>query len=138
MYVIRGFLALIGRLLIVVIFALSAGHDIAEFNQTVALMKKANVPFAEWMLPGAILFLIVGSISVFLGYKARFGALLLLIFLGLATYFFHNFWDMTGDQQQMQMIQFLKNLSMMGAMLFIIAVGAGPCSFDAHRTDTTG
>ena len=139
MYVIRGILALVGRLLIVAIFALSAvGNDIPQFDKTVGDMKLHKVPFAEWLLAGAIVFLILGSVSVFVGYKARFGALLLLIFLGLATYFFHNFWDMVGDQQQMQMIEFMKNLALMGTMIFIIAVGAGPFSFDAHSTDTTG
>jgi putative oxidoreductase len=138
MYVMRGILALIGRLLIATIFALSGANDITHFADTIALMKRQGVPYAEWMLPGAIIFLIAGSISVFVGFKARFGALLLLIFLGLATYFFHNFWDMTGQEQQMQMIEFMKNLALMGTMLFIIAVGAGPFSFDAHATDTTG
>ena len=139
MYAIRGILALAGRLLIVAIFALSAANDVTHFDETVAQMKLHRVPYPEWMLPGAIIFLIVGSISVFVGFKARFGALLLLIFLGLASYFFHNFWDMTDPaQRQMQMIEFLKNLSMAGAMVFVIAVGAGPFSFDAHSTDTTG
>jgi putative oxidoreductase len=140
MYVIRGILALAGRLLIVAIFALSAvGSDIPEFDKTVGVMKLHKVPFPEWLLPIAIVFLIVGSISVFVGFKARFGALLLLIFLGLASYFFHNFWDITDQEiQKMQMIEFMKNLSLMGTMLFIIAVGAGPFSVDAHSTDTTG
>jgi putative oxidoreductase len=138
MYLIRGILALIGRLLIVAIFALSAANDITHFDEIVTQMKLHRVPYPEWMLPGAIVFLIVGSISVFVGFKARFGALLLLIFLGLATYFFHNFWDMTGQEREMQMIEFMKNLALMGTMVFVIAVGAGPFSFDAHATDTTG
>ena len=138
MYAIRGMLALLGRVLIVAIFLLSAADDIRRFDDTVTLMKLHKVPFAEWLLPGAIGFLIVGGISVLVGFKARFGAFLLLVFLGLATYFFHNFWDLTGEQQTMQMIQFLKNSSMAGTMVFIIAVGAGPCSFVAHSTDTTG
>jgi putative oxidoreductase len=53
----------------------------------------------------------------------------LLAFLVLATYYFHNFWAIAeGKAQQEQMIQFMKNLSMMGAMLFIIANGPGPMS----------
>jgi len=56
---------------------------------------------------------------------------LLLVFLVLATYFFHNFWKLTGKEQQEQMIEFLKNLGLMGAMLLVIANGPGPLSLDS-------
>jgi putative oxidoreductase len=55
---------------------------------------------------------------------------LLLTFLVLASYWFHAFWKLEGQQQQEQMIQFMKNLSMIGAMLFIVANGSGPMSLD--------
>ena len=53
------------------------------------------------------------------------------MFLVLATYYFHAFWMLEGAEQQAQMIQFMKNLSLMGAMLFVIANGSGPLSLDA-------
>ena len=84
------------------------------------------------MLAGAIVFLIVGSLSIIAGYKARIGAALLFVFLVLATYFFHDFWNFDGPQRQLQMIQFMKNLSLMGTMLFLMATGAGPMSLDAR------
>ena len=60
---------------------------------------------------------------------------MLLVFLVLATYFFHGFWRLEGQEQQMQTIQFMKNLSMAGAMLFILANGSGPMSLDCRATD---
>ena len=66
-----------------------------------------------------------------MGYKARIGVLLLLTFLVLASYYFHPFWKLEGQAQQEQMIQFMKNLSMMGAMLFLMANGPGPMSVDS-------
>ena len=94
------------------------------------------------MLVGAIVFLIAGSISVITGFKARIGAALLLVFLLLATYYFHDFWTLDEPQaQQEQMIQFMKNLALMGAMLLIIANGSGPMSMDARlaaRANTKG
>jgi putative oxidoreductase len=77
------------------------------------------------MLVGAIVFLLVGGASVVTGYKIQIGASLLLVFLILATYFFHDFWNFEGEQAQQQMIQFMKNLSLMGTMMFLIANGAG-------------
>ena len=53
--------------------------------------------------------------------KARLGATLLLVFLLLATYYFHDFWTYSGAEKQNQMIQFMKNLALMGAMLIVIA-----------------
>jgi putative oxidoreductase len=90
------------------------------------------------MLAGAIVFLVVGSLSVIAGYKARIGAVLLLTFLVLASYYFHPFWKLDGQAQQEQMIHFMKNLSMMGAMLFIVANGSGPMSLDSwlHKRAT--
>ena len=85
------------------------------------------------MLGGAIAFLLVGSASVVTGYQARWGASLLLVFLALATYFFHDFWTFEGEARDAQMIQFMKNLSMMGSMVFLIANGPGALSFDNGR-----
>jgi putative oxidoreductase len=68
---------------------------------------------------------------VIAGYKARIGAVLLLTFLVLASYYFHAFWNLEGQAQQEQMIHFMKNLSMIGAKLFIAAKGSGPMSLDS-------
>ena len=132
-----GVLALIGRLLIVAIFLLAAvGQKIPKFSDTAAYMASEGVPVPKIMLVGAILFLIAGGLSVAAGFKARIGATLLLIFLLLATYYFHDFWTITEDPQakQEQMIQFMKNASMMGAMLLVIAHGPGLMSIDGRMT----
>ena len=127
----RGPVTVLGRLLLVTIFLLAAvGTKIPHFSQVAGVMQSAGVPAPQFMLAGAIAFLIVGSLSVLLGFKARFGAALLLTFLVLATYYFHAFWKLEGQAQQEQMIQFMKNLSMMGAMLFVMANGSGPMSLD--------
>ncbi|MBY0528375.1 MAG: DoxX family protein [Gemmataceae bacterium] len=132
---VQGVLTVVGRVLLCAIFFLSAvGNKIPQFETVAGYMAKAGVPAPELMLVGAIGFLVVGSVSVVLGYRARIGASLLLVFLVLASYYFHAFWTIADPQaQQMQSIQFMKNLSMMGAMLFIIANGPGPFSLDQRR-----
>ncbi len=132
----RGVLAVLGRVMLSTIFLLSAlGNKLPHFNEVAKVMTGEGIPASRFMLAGAIAFLIAGSVSVILGYHARIGATLLLIFLVLATYYFHDFWDQTDPKdQQEQMIQFMKNLSMMGAMVLIIANGTGPFSLD-NRTD---
>lgn len=133
--VLRGPITVLGRLLLCAIFLLSAvGNKIPHFSDVAKLMESVGVPAPQFLLAGAIVFLLVGSLSVIIGYKARIGAALLLTFLVLASYYFHPFWKLEGQAQQEQMIQFMKNLSMMGAMLFIMANGSGPMSLDTWLT----
>jgi putative oxidoreductase len=128
----QGLLSVLGRLVLCAIFLMSAaGGHIPNYEKTIQEMTDHGVPSPQVLLPGALAFLIVGSLSVILGYKVRFGALLLLIFLALAAYYFHNFWAVEEAKKQDQVIHFMKNLSMMGAMLFIIGNGAGAWSVDA-------
>ena len=128
----RGPVTLLGRMLLATIFFMAAvGNKIPHFSDVARVMESAGVPAPQLLLVGAIVFLLVGSLSVIAGYKARIGAALLLTFLVLASYYFHPFWKLQGQAQQEQMIQFMKNLSMMGAMLFIVANGSGPMSVDS-------
>lgn len=129
--IVQGLLTVVGRLFIVTIFLMSAvGNKIPQFSGVAQYMASEGVPAPQVMLAGAIVFLIAGGLSILLGLYARVGAVLLFTFLVLATYFFHDFWTMEGDVVQGQMIHFMKNLSMMGTMLFIMAVGSGPWSLD--------
>lgn len=125
-------LNLLGRFLLIVIFLMSAvGNKIPNFGSTAEYMAAEGVPAPMFLLAGAIVFLIAGSLSILIGYKARAGAALLLIFLILATYWFHDFWTVEDPgAKQMQTIAFMKNLALMGAMLMIIARGPGNPSLD--------
>jgi putative oxidoreductase len=132
METLQGITSVMGRVLLSGIFLLSAvGNKIPNFDAVAGHMESAGVPAPRLMLAGAIAFLIVGSASLVLGLWARIGAGLLLVFLVLATYYFHNFWALEGQEAQMQQIQFMKNLSMMGALLFVMANGPGRWSADA-------
>jgi putative oxidoreductase len=130
----QGLLSLVGRIVLCAIFLLSAvGNIIPNFNKTVEVMDQRQIPQPQLMLGGAIAFLILGSVLIVVGFLPRVGAMLLLTFLVLATYYFHNFWDLSGPERQAEMIQFMKNLSIAGAMLFIMGNGAGAWSLDTQR-----
>ncbi len=130
-------LNVVGRVMLATIFLMSAlGNKIPNFGKTVEYMSAHHVPVPNLSLVGAIVFLILGGFSIVLGFKTRIGASLLAVFLVLATYFFHNFWTLAPDSPefQSQMIQFLKNLGLLGAMLMLIANGPGPASIDRWFT----
>ena len=136
-YSLSGLTSVAGRVLIALIFLMSAvGNKIPNFQGVAGYMASEGVPAPQVMLAGAIVFLIAGSASVMLGFQARIGAGLLLVFLILATYYFHDFWTLEGQDREMQMIQFLKNLSLMGTMVFLIANGPGAWSLDQRRVNS--
>ena len=137
MYAIRGLLTLLARLMIAAIFLMSAvAGKIMNFNGTVEKMAAEGVPSPTILLGGAIAFLLIGGVSLVLGYKARLGAFLLLVFLAAATYYFHDFWKLPADAapaaMQGEIIAFMKNLALMGTMLFVVANGPGPWSLDGR------
>lgn len=129
----QGIVTVIGRTMLSLVFLMSAvGNKIPKFTEVAGYMASEGVPASRLMLAGAIVFLIVGSLSMIVGYRARIGGALLLVFLVLATYFFHDFWTFEdAAEKQQQMIQFMKNMALMGALLVIIANGSGPYSLDS-------
>lgn len=123
-------LAPIGRILFAVIFVASiAGHfSSAEISEAAA----HGVPFATLLVPLAGLIALVGGLSVILGYRARFGALLLLVFLVPVTLVMHKFWGLPDPQMaMMQRIHFMKNVALMGGCMMIMYFGSGPYSLDS-------
>jgi putative oxidoreductase len=136
MHNVRGFLALAGRALIVGIFLVSVVFNkIPNYSGVAASMATEGVPTPGILLPLAIACMVLGSISVLVGFKARIGAALLLLFLLAATFYFHDFWNVPAEQKGMELTQFLKNASLIGTMLFLIATGAGPWSLDDWLTE---
>jgi putative oxidoreductase len=129
-----AFLSILGRVLLCTIFVMSAvGNKIPQFHQVVGSMASVGVPAPRVLLAGAIGFLLVGSAFVMTGCYARLGAALLAVFLVLATYYVPDFWTMPAEQVPGQMIHFLKNLGLLGAMLFLVANGPGAGSLDNRR-----
>lgn len=121
----QKYLPLLGRSLLAMIFLMSGASKIGNFAGTQAYMAQAGMPLTALFLVAAILLEIGGSLSIIAGFKARFGALALIVFLIPTTLIFHN---NLGDQ--MQMIMFMKNIAILGGLLLIAFHGAGPLSLD--------
>ena len=76
----------------------------------------------------------MAGLSVLLGFHARIGGLLLVVFLVPVTLAMHKFWGVADPAvAQLQMILFTKNLALIGGALLIAFFGAGPTSLDARR-----
>ena len=119
----------LGRVLFALIFVASVvGHfSSAQISEAAA----HGVPLATLLVPLAGLIALVGGVSVMLGYRARFGALLLLVFLVPVTLVMHKFWGLPDPQMAMlQKIQFMKNTALAGTCLLLMYHGSGPYSLD--------
>jgi putative oxidoreductase len=132
-----GIVSVMGRIMLCAVFLAAALGYTAPDAQNLAQAVAAKGTIAPaWVLVGTMALLVAGSLSVVVGYKARFGALALLVFLALTTWYFHRFtfWNVVSSQARHEHIFVLvTNLSVMGAMLFIIANGSGRMSLDGKR-----
>lgn len=122
-----------GRALFSLIFIFSGFMHFK--SATIAYAESAGVPMANFLMPLSGVMAMIGGLSILLGYHARIGAALLILFLVPVTFKMHNFWAITDAQMaQVQMAMFMKNISMLGAAIYFYCVGSGPYSLDHGRT----
>ena len=125
---ISNLLSLAARVLLSALFLMSGINKILNPADTQQYMASYGMPLTGLLLMGAIALELAGGLSVLLGYKARWGAIALIIFLIPATLIFH-----TNFADQMQTIQFMKNLAILGGLLMIIQSGSGDIAIKRDR-----
>lgn len=128
----KATMALIGRLLIAAIFLMSGIAKLTDLPGTVAHMTKVGIPYADTLAIVAGVAEILGAASLILGLLTRIGALGLFVYMIPTTLLFHAFWNYQGAEQLPQMVNFMKNLAIMGGLSTLVAVGALRFSVD-HR-----
>jgi putative oxidoreductase len=112
-----------GRVLLALLFLLSGLAKIGSYTITAGYMATVGVPSA--LLPLAIATEVLGAVAIIVGWQTRITALLLAAFTLLSAALFHN-----DFADQVQMVMFLKNVSIAGGFLLLVANGAGPLSLD--------
>jgi putative oxidoreductase len=131
----------LGRILIPLIFVVEGIRKLMNVVDIAKMLEANNVPIPDQIVPyiggmtkfHAAGYLIAGvevvfGLMILVGLMARWAALGLFVFTAGTIFFVHHFWDMPDFFEQMQ--QALKNLSIMGGLLLIVAVGAGPNAMD--------
>ena len=127
------YIVLSGRILFGVIFLMSMPHHFMQ--QGISYAQSAGVPYPSVLVPISGIMLLLGSLSIMLGYKAKWGGWLIALFLIPVTLFMHRFWTVTDPMMaQFQMGMFMKNISMLGGAFIITYFGAGPLSIDAWQS----
>ena len=125
---------LVGRILLALIFVFSGFGKITGFEGTVGYIASKGLPLPQLAAIAAIVVELGGGIMVVAGWKARWAAAAMFLFTAVAALIFHNFWAAPAGEAQNQMIHFMKNVSMLGGLLYVVVYGSGPLSLDGGGT----
>jgi putative oxidoreductase len=126
-------LALVGRLLMALLFLPAGLSKISGFAGTVGYIASKGMPMPTAAAVVAIIVEVVAPLALIAGFGTRWAALVLAGFTVVATFVFHNFWAMPTEQVMMQQLMFFKNIAVVGGLLTLAAHGAGAWSMDAKR-----
>ena len=129
----------LGRIFIPIVFLVSGIQKVLNIGEIAQMLSANGVPIPEEVVPylagipkyealGYIIAAIeiICGLLVLIGLKARWAALVLIVFTACTIIFVHHFWDMQGDQLIQNRADALKNLSILGGLLLIVAVGSSP------------
>ncbi|MGZ5182119.1 MAG: DoxX family protein [Ramlibacter sp.] len=126
--------ALIGRVLIVLLYIPSGWGKLVGFSGTVGYIASKGVPLPEVCAAIAVAAELGLGLLILVGWQTRWAALGLAIFTAVITPIFHNYWAAPEAMVMMQKLNFWKNLSIVGGLLMVFASGAGAYSVDGRST----
>lgn len=122
--------AALGRVLLAAIFIISGVSKFGSLDGTAGYIASQGLPVPGVLAFAAALLEVVAGVLVAVGFQARLAALLLAAFTLVATVVFHAFWAVPADQAMVQQLMFMKNISIVGGLLMVVSLGAGPASID--------
>ena len=143
----------IGRVLFAVLFIFSGASKLLDLAATTAMISAklvvpevlttyttqlegmTGMPTAQMLAIAAAVVELVCGLAIALNFGARFFAIVLILFVIVATFYVHDFWNQSGPEQKNNMIHALKNLSLVGALFIIAGIGRGPRRNDPVYTD---
>lgn len=126
----QSLMFLLARIFLAALFLRAGWGKINAYSQTVGAIGGQGVPFAPIAAPLAIFAEFGGGLALLVGYRARLAAVGLVVYVALVSYYFHDFWRLSGGAAQLQATQFLKNLSIISGLIFLAGTGPGRISID--------
>jgi uncharacterized membrane protein YphA (DoxX/SURF4 family) len=99
------------------------------------LETAAGMPMPQILAIAVGAFEVIGGLTIALNFGARFFAILMIIFVGAATFYFHDFWNQAPPDNAKALVDALKNLSIIGGLFIIAGYGRGPRTVDAAYGD---
>jgi putative oxidoreductase len=127
--------ALLGRVLVAYFFIPSGWGKIMGFSGTVGYIAAKGVPLPEVCAAIAVAVELGLALLLLVGWKARWAALGMTIFVLVITPIFHGYWSVPEAQVMMQKLNFGKNLAIAAGLFAFAAFGPGRLSVDGRRED---
>lgn len=124
----NNLILLVGRVLLSVMFIMSGLQKFGGIEGTAGYISSVGLPAATALAWLAAIFETVVGIAILVGFQTKAAALLLAAFCAFAAFVFHYV-----PADQMQMIMFMKNLTIAGGLLVLFVAGPGALSVDARR-----
>ena len=113
----KNWLDLIARMCLATIFLYEAYDSTVYFQQTKKTMDAYGLESnQDLLLTTAIIILLLGGLLILIGYKASFGAFLLMLYWIPFTIIVHSFWDDPVEIRRLQSIMFMKNIAIAGGL----------------------
>jgi putative oxidoreductase len=129
----QSWMLLAGRLLMAALFIVAGVRKALAFGASAAYMTKNGIPMSDALLVVALIIEIGGGLLLILGWKTRIVATALFVFVVVLTPIFHAYWTFEPAQMVAQLNNFLKNLGLMGGLLYMMVLGAGALSLDERK-----
>lgn len=122
--------SLLGRFMVALLFIQSAISKLMQPTGTAQFMASVGLP--EWPVLAVVtgIFELVAALALLIGWRARSASLYLAAFTLLANLLFHAFWSLPTDQHFVAQLLFMKNIAVIGGLLFVSAFG---CSQSDRR-----
>jgi putative oxidoreductase len=128
----RDEVILLSRILLVALFLLFGWNKLTDYAGTAAYMAQGGVPVPQAAAVVAIVVEFVVGLAVLLGLWTRPLAVVLAVYTLAAAFIGHRYWTMTGADRFANMINFYKNVSIIGGLLLLYVTGPGKYSIDAR------
>jgi putative oxidoreductase len=106
---------------------------VAPYTQQIETM--AGMPFMQLLAISIGALEIIAGLMIALNFGARFFAILMILFVLVTTFYFHDFWNLASPDRDKAIIDALKNLSIIGALFIIAGYGRGPRGLDPAYGD---
>ena len=130
------YIVLTGRIFFSLIFIMAGANHFS--SASIGYAASQGVPLSSIVVPLSGLMALIGGLSIATGFKAKWGALLIIIFLIPVTLMMHQFWTVKDPMMmQMQMAMFMKNIAMLGGAMVIANFGSGPLSIESLLNSST-
>lgn len=130
---------LLGRIAIGTLFILAGLGKFMDVEGTSAYMASKGMTMIPFFLYSAAIIEILAGLALIVGFKTRWAALLLALFIIPTVLIFHDFWNLEGPvARAVELTAFLKDWAIFGGLLYIAAIGGGKyaidnCCRDKHR-----